>query len=110
MKSKTIAFAAAALAAFGAFSSVAQAEVLVTDEDRYRHQADRLGYSGGVPAVPQPDYRNFGRDGLPYILGGVAPGLQNRVYINNWRDYGLQRPPRDHRWVRIGDQFVLQRR
>ncbi|HVE53392.1 MAG TPA: RcnB family protein [Ramlibacter sp.] len=115
MKSKSIALAAAVTAVLG-LASVAQAEVLVTDQDRQQRQADRYGYSGGSP-VPGPVYygsqygHNGGHNGLPYVLGGLIPGMQDRgVHVNNWRDYGLERPPRDHRWVRIGNQFVLQRR
>ena len=41
--------------------------------------------------------------------GEVLPGeFLNRV-VTDWEERGLSRPPGDHHWVRVGQQFVLVR-
>jgi len=41
--------------------------------------------------------------------GEVLPGqFLNRV-VTDWEERGLSRPPGDHQWVRVGQQFVLVR-
>jgi hypothetical protein len=111
MKATTLAIAA--VAGLVGFSTIASAEVLATPEEQYRHQADRRGYGGPGGPLPLPNNGYYGGyyGGLPLgaVLGG-APFYNDRVVINDWRAYGLERPPRGHRWVRIGNQFQLQRR
>ena len=41
--------------------------------------------------------------------GQVLPGqFLNRV-VTDWEERGLSRPPSDHQWVRVGEQFILVR-
>lgn len=41
--------------------------------------------------------------------GEILPGqFLNRV-VTDWEERGLSRPPGDHQWVRVGQQFVLVR-
>jgi Ni/Co efflux regulator RcnB len=59
------------------------------------------------------DGRNFGdpRDyrGPKWRPGQVLPGpFLNRV-VYDWEERGLSRPPDDHQWVRVGQQFILVR-
>jgi Ni/Co efflux regulator RcnB len=38
----------------------------------------------------------------------IPPGFYNRqYYVNDYRAYRLQPPPRAHQWVQVGPEFVL---
>ena len=50
-----------------------------------------------------------GRGRHKWRPGEVLPGqFLNRV-VTDWEERGLSRPPNDHQWVRVGQQFVLVR-
>ncbi len=52
--------------------------------------------------------RNF-RGGQKWRPGEVLPGLFLNRVVTDWEERGLSRPPRDHQWVRVGEQFILVR-
>ena len=112
---KTLAFVAFA-AALGATGVASAQDQILTQRDQIQRDMDRRGYSaGGGNTGHSPitqdmfgDHVYSGRHGR--VLGGAPYYRDRQVHIDDWRAYGLERPPRGQRWVRIGDRFMLQRR
>lgn len=126
---------AATLAAVLGFSAVAaNADPRDGRDDRGgpRHeQRERRGHDGrhGQPQVvqrhgPPPHYRHDQRPhahyrddhrgrgvgpGYRYYRGDrLPPGLRSRHYVvTDWRGHHLSAPPRGHRWVQVGADYVL---
>jgi len=58
--------------------------------------------------APQYGDRDF-RGRPKWRPGQVLPGqFLNRV-VTDWEERGLSRPPSNHQWVRVGEQFILVR-
>lgn len=59
------------------------------------YMADHRGRGVG------PDHRYYRGDRLP-------PSMRTRHYVvNDWRGHHLSAPPRGHRWVQVGADYVL---
>ena len=52
--------------------------------------------------------RDF-RRGQKWRPGEVIPGRNLNREVTDWEERGLSRPPNDHHWFRVGEQFVLVR-
>ena len=61
------------------------------------------------------DTRNSGRDHRQDShrseawrhRGGRLPTSYRRQAVSDWHRHGLRRPPAGHRWVRVGNDYVL---
>lgn len=51
-------------------------------------------------ARKNPNYRKGDRLPIVYVQS-------KRYYVSDWRDRGLQEPPRDYRWVKVDDRYIL---
>ncbi|MFT4256530.1 MAG: RcnB family protein [Pseudoxanthomonas sp.] len=63
------------------------------------------GYGGGPGG-----HRGDGpRGGAHFARGDRLPDQYrgDGYVVSDWRGQGLDRPPEGHRWVRVGDEFLL---
>ena len=86
---------------------------------RSRRMGPSAYESSDTPRRPdnRPDYRNAPavRDRRGYrpdhgfYRGGRLPARyrQGRYVLNDWRGHRLSAPPRGHRWVRVGNDYLL---
>ncbi|MFT4197793.1 MAG: RcnB family protein [Pseudoxanthomonas sp.] len=70
------------------------------------------GYDGGPDRRGGPDgQRDRGPGGgdARFARGDRLPDRYrgDGYVVNDWRGQGLQAPPEGHRWVRVGDEFLL---
>lgn len=107
--------------AFGTLATTTQAG----PKDRHSHPWGHVEYRNSGPrhAPPPPRYHRappphakaWGHPSryqqrVNYYRGGHLPRqyLSSRYYVNDWRRHpGLYAPPRDHRWVKVDDKYVL---
>ncbi len=79
-------------------------------EQGHRRENPGYGHQGG-PAGHDQGLARGERDSGPrgWHKGERLPNeYRNRQYvINDWRSYGLRRPPRGYHWVGIGGDYVL---
>ncbi|KAF1019301.1 MAG: hypothetical protein GAK30_03202 [Paracidovorax wautersii] len=60
------------------------------------------GYAPGADRRAGPDGPRFNRgDRLPDTYRG------HQYVVDDWRGHGLRPPPRGHRWVQVGGEYVL---
>lgn len=129
---KLIATALATLLGFSAIAAHADPRDGRDDRGGPRHeQRERGGYDrhhGQPQAVqrhgpppyyrhdqrPQAHYRDDHRGrgvgpGYRYYRGDrLPPSMRSRHYVvNDWRGHHLSAPPRGHRWVQVGADYVL---
>jgi Ni/Co efflux regulator RcnB len=101
MKNKTLIMSAAALllSTSAAFAQRADTNRGRDWDQRYEDRGDRRGERD------RGDRDLTARDRVPfqYMQGG-------RYIHEDWCKSGLDRPPREHDWLRIGNQFVLANR
>jgi Ni/Co efflux regulator RcnB len=79
-------------------------QVQYRDDNTYPGARDRNDNRYGDP-------RDFNRGDRIWRAGEFIPDalLDRRRIVNDWEERGLERPPRDHNWVRVGQQFLLVR-
>lgn len=69
----------------------------------------RPGMRDGPPGHAQAPDRRAGPDSPRFHRGDRLPSpYRGRQYVvDDWRGHGLQPPPRGHRWVQVGGEYVL---
>jgi Ni/Co efflux regulator RcnB len=100
--------------ALGSAAALAEASQV---EDPMQRQAERWGMGNPGDAYTAHQAQNQGLGGSPYPYGSPYYGAQYpqtshypQFIANDWQGRNLQPPPRGYRWVRVGNDYVLQPR